>query len=432
MSGLVTVSVAVAGLLASVAPAWAHTYSTPGPSAYFETTGRSHAGEVYRDPLLRRRTGTNDYEMDWRVSAACATEWAAYLQVRPIGTNGPGSWADYEGVNSTFSATCGGDEWIGHFLVSHVDASEGLDVRLIGWNGSGWDPTIVYLEASTLARGPDAPTRCPGGFGLEASGVEDGKGYAIWRWDAPDGTEPLTYELQRRRAGSSAWETRYVGASRSHRDSTGLGVDYVYRLRASNVVAAGPWCTELAHTGGDSPTGDNAYLDRPHGGDATDDDGASCGFSMFCWIKAALRWAFVPGDSTRDAWESFTTNLRSRPPFSVVSGGVSFGWTFVEHVRDKFGVLRGVTGGGGGTCLPNPTGDLRDELHQSDSAFCVGGTFASLSEHPGVAIFRLVIVWFTYFGITLAVWRILKSGFGTSEARGVERMDDGERDDDDR
>jgi hypothetical protein len=58
---------------------------------------------------------------------------------------------------------------------------------------------------------------------------------------------------------------------------------------------------------------------------ASDPDvpGESCGLNPFCYIKAALKWAFVPSQSTIDEITGFRTTLADKIPFSYVAQGVA-------------------------------------------------------------------------------------------------------------
>lgn len=54
------------------------------------------------------------------------------------------------------------------------------------------------------------------------------------------------------------------------------------------------------------------------------DGSISCGLNPFCYIKAALKWAFVPGASTFNQWQTLKDNASNKPPFSIIAGCISF------------------------------------------------------------------------------------------------------------
>ena len=52
-------------------------------------------------------------------------------------------------------------------------------------------------------------------------------------------------------------------------------------------------------------------------------ESVSCGFSMFCWIKAAMKWAFVPKTAGQQ-WNELYDLLSRKPPMSIALGGIEF------------------------------------------------------------------------------------------------------------
>lgn len=69
---------------------------------------------------------------------------------------------------------------------------------------------------------------------------------------------------------------------------------------------------------------------------ATDPDtSADCGLNPFCYIKAALRWAFVPPAGAMQQWHDYADDVLQVPPFSLVSSGVPYVTSAWGYLRDN-------------------------------------------------------------------------------------------------
>jgi hypothetical protein len=77
--------------------------------------------------------------------------------------------------------------------------------------------------------------------------------------------------------------------------------------------------------------------DSDYGATDPDDDSVHCGLNPFCYIKAALKWAFVPGDATSEAWDSLYTTFSTRAPGSLVVAGGEWLVNLVGSWRDATG-----------------------------------------------------------------------------------------------
>lgn len=160
--------------------------------------------------------------------------------------------------------------------------------------------------------------------------------------------------------------------------------------------------------------------------DPDSDTDLSCGFSVFCWIKAGLSWAFKPGDTTETAWESFHGTLQTRAPFSVAMGvGEQAGMFYdsVTHIVDN------------GSATEFCTTLQVDELDNPEA--CLGGPMADLAAaHPTLTdMVRTGFLVFLYLGTASVVWKVMRSGFSSSPdvkggepewAEGSEKKDDDE------
>lgn len=66
-----------------------------------------------------------------------------------------------------------------------------------------------------------------------------------------------------------------------------------------------------------------------------DSSGASCGLNPFCYIKAALKWAFVPSAGTFNQWQALKDNASTKPPFSIIAGCISYAQGFMNIQTDS-------------------------------------------------------------------------------------------------
>ncbi|MCA1706138.1 MAG: hypothetical protein LC808_23900 [Actinobacteria bacterium] len=140
-------------------------------------------------------------------------------------------------------------------------------------------------------------------------------------------------------------------------DGHGTSREIAYRDDAQQC-----WDAEYPYGGGSADSiDDNPRLDQDpsvdEGHDVTPDPetDVSCGWNMFCWIKAALKWAFVPPD-LEGAWEDFLTVTEDHIPVSLVVG-VS---TWLTGAGDQLDSVGTGAGGYAGTadvgCVPESGG----------------------------------------------------------------------------
>jgi hypothetical protein len=147
-----------------------------------------------------------------------------------------------------------------------------------------------------------------------------------------------------------------------------------------------------------------------------DTEDVSCNFSMFCWIKAGLEWAFVPSDSTQDAMVTFKDQLQSKPPFSVAYGVGTLAADVVEDIRFRW-EASGPGDADGYDCVTL----LIEELENPD--VCFGESFVALANgHPimvgAIRQGSLLLMW---LGTMFLIFRILKATFSkTPEVEGGE------------
>jgi hypothetical protein len=187
------------------------------------------------------------------------------------------------------------------------------------------------------------------------------------------------------------------------------GTAYDYRVRSENEYGESEWVTTSATAGEPDPGSGVADGDEV----ATDEDGSNSGDGESCWslnpitvLKCALRWAFVP-TTIADQWSELADNLRSKPPFSIVYGGFTWAWEFVDMTIDAFG-----TEGSGTACL-DPTGGLpEDFVDEMSNEICVSEGVQQFAALEFVVLFRVVLSFLLLFGIAYRVWLILKSAFG--------------------
>lgn len=278
----------------------------------------------------------------------------------------------------------------------------------------------------------------------------DSNGSVSLAWAKPTtGCESgCTYKLQRS-TDQQTWTNVASGFSTLYRTDTNAvaGTTYYYRVIATNAEGESEASTPVSvvvgaaqpSAGCESLCGSGA--NDPSAGETEGGGGVSCsGFNVFCWIKAALRWAFVPGESTKNAWATFKSNLQTRPPFSAVIGALAFinGW--IDGVLYNFNNDAAGTGAGH-MCLnfqplvpdafPNETNVDLDTNGTQSGTHCMGDTFLRMAESSAlVGTIRTVIGFLVAWGVSLAIWRILRSGFGMQpEARGVDPIagdDDGD------
>jgi hypothetical protein len=139
-----------------------------------------------------------------------------------------------------------------------------------------------------------------------------------------------SYELQRATASSGPWSAVGTTSALTRVDNNAAsGTTYYYRVRAANSQGTSEWSSTVGVTTGAAdptqgvpstytgPTGEGAK--NPDAGTTEDGQEIDCsGWDLFCWIKAALKWAFVPSTSIQESWNELFETFRSTPPFSLV------------------------------------------------------------------------------------------------------------------
>jgi hypothetical protein len=138
-----------------------------------------------------------------------------------------------------------------------------------------------------------------------------------------------------------------------------------------------------------------------------ENDSLSCGLSMFCWMKAALKWAFVPNDAD-DAWDSLYDTASTRPPFSIVIGTVTWADDLIERVQFGYEV-----GGPASGCFDLNTGQA---LPGHSGEACFGASFVEMAEENEsiVSIIRIGANLMLVLGTIMVVVRIFRTAVSTA------------------
>jgi hypothetical protein len=284
------------------------------------------------------------------------------------------------------------------------------------WNKQGLSAWEAYTNGSYEAFVSDATAAVDRQIGNGnqawasiATAPVDDDGSVSWAWDHAGGSG-VSYESEHSALTDSGWGGAATSAGK-FRTVSGIaaGASRYLRVRACNGVGCSAWTSPAVGatvdakdpSSGIPPANQGGGLT---GGDASDPDkGESCGLNVFCWIKAALRWAFVPGESTSNAWASFGDNLKTRPPFSVVYDAGGLLVDVVDQLLFRFDAMAGPT------CI----GDTLDIDVLEDPSVCVQGPMMELAAaHPLIvgAIRQglLIMLWLSTFAV---LWRILKGAF---------------------
>lgn len=216
-------------------------------------------------------------------------------------------------------------------------------------NRCGGATEIIYGKAQTSTAGiaPNAPA-------LGCSGTFDGVGL---EW-THSGIAATGFTIQRAVAASGSWsDVHTAGASvRAWEDrpqASHLARDY--RIRTSN----GPsnWSNTCTATTAETTTGEDIPTPDVTDPGPGEDEGESCAiWNIFCHFVKAGRFLFVPGSTTTDAWASLQETAATRPPFSVVLGGLDDIDELLDCFNDNWSGAILVTcgsSGAGGTQSPN-------------------------------------------------------------------------------
>lgn len=410
---LVGFMVAVVVVVALGARAVAH---TPPGGTFFQnvecqpTTDGLCATFLDHGPLLELYTGSNPHRwvLNFDVNGAGTgtlsncTENVGH-RYRGFGSDGEwvGEWVGDETGGTTACRTSASPGHAGVFssvIAMPLATTYGVEVQ-----------TFRISDAAVLARSRstgefEAPVEAPV-LSLTSSTVSGGVGSNVFTWTAPAGAD--AHELQRQKCGETdcteAFVERYAGAELGFDDQAGPQIIYVYRVRATNENGAGPWSDVVAVVTGDG------LVEELHGGDAEDpDNDAACGLSVFCYIKAALSWAFVPPEGTWDAWDGIYADMQVTPPFSIGISGGTFIFDFIDNIWGRYNSFDQQP-----WCLDGFIPDPGDPTDTLDQPACLSGPFAELAASTSyVGILRWLAGMFTMFAASVRVWNILKSGFG--------------------
>jgi hypothetical protein len=274
-----------------------------------------------------------------------------------------------------------------------------------------------------------------------------GDGYVSLGWTKPPGTV-TSYKVQRSTDGGTTWTDRGTPTTTTWTDSSvANGSTYRYRVRACNGGSCGQPSNVVEATIGEyDPDGDATVPGTPVGGSEGDDvdpDGtveqckepppsSNCGLSLLCAGKAALRWAFVPGQGTCEAWNGLKLAMQTKPPFSVVAGLSGLAIDFFEHVESQYQVARAEPYAQESLCadLGLDESGAGAEFSDKDEA-CLGAQLHQIADDtPLVPTLRWLAGFLVYIGGAFAMWRILKAAFTSSpDPEGVESSDKDDPDD---
>lgn len=268
-------------------------------------------------------------------------------------------------------------------------------------------------------------------------------GYVTLGWDEVEGAE--SYTVQRSSDSGQTWGQVGTPTTRTFTDSNvTVGSTYRYRVKACNDSGCSDWSGEVEVTIGEyDPDGDASVPGTPIGqtpGDDVDPDGvaeqckeaprsSNCGLSILCAAKAALRWAFVPGQATCEAWAGFNENLGSRPPFSIIHGSGAAAVEFLTRAKDRYEF---VTSAGMEDQIATLCRDLGLDENGAQAEFgehdevCFGAALKELADgNDLVASLRTMAHFIIMIAGVFAVWRILRSGLTNApDPKAAEVMDD--------
>jgi hypothetical protein len=138
---------------------------------------------------------------------------------------------------------------------------------------------------------------------------------------------------------------------------------------------------------------------------------------MFCWIKAALKWAFWPGEATTTAWSDFYDTIANRPPFNlgigIVNGVIDFFDNFLWREGQTFACVP----------VPGPGPGVGFDMHE----VCMAGAFQDLADPTSahstwLAIARWMMGAVIVIAAIMKIWRMLQSAFGRGSGDDLEEI----------
>jgi hypothetical protein len=385
----------VAGLLLVALPpssAFAH---TGVDNTYIETVSSLDNGVTFLNPQFSYNTGTGQLQFHVRWTGCTAASANTAVAGRVYGKNGDGTFTyiaqsaqSWAGSFFTCSATQPQEGTITVTQATLNSYSNGYEVRIYRSSDSS---TLTRASDTAYLYGPVAPGS------LTATGVAGG---IKLDW-TQSGGNPGYYQVERSADGGTTFtsiESRLGGAARTYLDSpVNGGAERTYRLRGcSSGGTCSAWVIVTGTAGAAGGTSSSSTTDMtayctahpaanacatPTSTDTSEGDTASatCSwYDLFCHIVKALKWAFVPGTTTTAAWSSFKTTLETKPPFSLVIGGISWLTGVVQGALqaapgsntgptggDQFGCISGAAWGpvdvmnGNNWCISNVAEDIR-------------------------------------------------------------------------
>lgn len=218
----------------------------------------------------------------------------------------------------------------------------------------------VIASVDSTPPGPSGTTACASGTfsDLKASYVNNNL-WVSWRWIGGD-SDSLSYPMfwlgnnsETVTYVSGAVYTAPAGVIASHAS------DGYYMFGKTPVAASFPGASVHLYFQKNSSTficeqqiipdgskqitpGPTSNVPSDYGDSNDPDSGSKCsGFDIFCRIKAAIKWAFVPSQATQTGWTNQINGLENNPPISTVSQA----YNLTHDVYDAYSNGSSVTSG---------------------------------------------------------------------------------------
>jgi hypothetical protein len=141
----------------------------------------------------------------------------------------------------------------------------------------------------------------------------------------------------------------------------------------------------------------------------------------------ALKWAFVPGTTTTGAWSSFKSGVETKPPFSIIIGGIGWLTDVVTGAGEHGGPTSGVgtTGGDQFGCVSGAAWGPTDIMNGND--WCIS-TVADEIHGQNVVFFnglRNLLRIGLYVMVGFSMWTRLGHFVGMPDAKAPVPFDAG-------
>jgi len=403
-----------------VSPASAHTGDDPGPNyEWNDTTGKF--GNPHFTVFLESGVPQIHWDFDWTGSTEFHAEIGQCCGFPPL-TNvyhaetPEGDFSYCVGVNELDGDGDPDGGWVslgchGHGSHFGVDPAGPESHRNYSSVSLAWPDTDGYIleicqgdpcesvaEATTAATPPAVVETT-----LEVDSY--GSSFIKIAWTVEGGTAE-SFVVQRSPDGVE-WDevaTRPGEASSYRDDGLREGVTFSYRVAGVRDGEPDDWSNEVMATTSE-PTNDDT---ADPGSDDGDGNEVSCGFNMFCWIKAALRWAFIPGEATSTAWATLRTTAESRPPYSLVTGSLAFvsnvtGWGGWSGENTYY--LCPFKGRPEYSTLPNPSNTI-------DGIDCMDDPMDEVAESAAFGYLRQTVRLGLWGAFAFGMWRKVRGGVG--------------------